>query len=98
MGNTEDWDVRGDGASHSRAVTGSGDGMVGGGEQNRPPTTLVCDVPGDGEMRPVAINGWPIKIETACGVAGFILSLMGPEMRDFVIRINVTHDLLQLWD
>jgi hypothetical protein len=69
--------------------------MVGGGEQNRPLATFVRDVPGDGEMRAVAEDGRPVKVETACGVARFVLRLMRPKMWDFVIRINVTHDVLQ---
>jgi hypothetical protein len=69
--------------------------MMGSGEQNRSLSTLVCDVPCDRKMRTVTVDCRSIEVETAGGIAGFILRLMSPKMRDFVIRINVTHDFLQ---
>src|SRR5208337_737773 len=95
VGNTEDGYVRGNGACHSRAMPGGGDGMVGGSEQHRSLTAFVDDVPGDGEMLAVAVDGRPFKVEAAGGVARFVLRLMRPKMWDFVIRIHVTHDVLQ---
>jgi len=46
-------------------------------------------------MGAVTVDCRPFKVEAACGVARFVLRLMRPKMWDFMIRINVTHDVLQ---
>jgi hypothetical protein len=67
--------------------------MLIGSKQKCPLATFVCDVPGDGEMRTVTVDCRPFKVATACGVARFVLRLMRPKMWNFVIQINVTHNV-----
>jgi len=65
MGNIEDGNSRGNSAMHERAVMGCSDRVRRGGKQNRPFATIVGDVPGDGEMRAVAVYGRPGEVEAA---------------------------------